>query len=336
MAAGIRVQRRGVLRATALGLAMAAAPRWRASAQAPAAINLPAEGLALRDPDATADALTDAWFAMLSLTGAETGVLGTTDEHDARSREIIAPVLDPAFQLQRASGERYVASSYVPADIDLYEIVDVTETRPTDGLVVARYGVRTTGASTADSSLVMSDDQAPRLTVFHWDGAEGQWKVLSHANFNTPVAAICGHEPLVAPVNPSVPTSAADIALAQALIEEIGRLAMEGDVRPVFDPEIQAQSASGRGYATIANWMPSRYDRFEPADVLVTRNDDVLVTAYVALQAGTLHGEDIVTRRDPRISTWRLTEDGAWKQIAYAGFATPPELPDGETCVTSG
>jgi hypothetical protein len=43
----------------------------------------------------------------------------------------------------------------------------------------------------------MSKDKAPRLTVFHWHEPDSGWKLLSHANFNTPVSAICDKDPLV-------------------------------------------------------------------------------------------------------------------------------------------
>ena len=330
----IRVRRRSVLQGAAISLAMTGLPRLNLETRTAAAASIPPEGAAFLNPDATAEDLTNAWFAMLSLTGAETGVLGTSAEVDARSQELIRPLLHSAFLLQRASGERYVASTYVPSDIDLFRITDVVETRPSENLIVARYAVQTTGASTADSSLVMSDELAPRLSVFHWDDEIAQWKLLSHANFNTPVAAICDQDALVPPMNPSIATSAEDMSLVEQLIEMSGQHVLAGDVRPLFDPQIQAQSASGRGYATIANLMPSKYTEFEPSDVLATRSNDLLVTAYNALQAGELHEETVRSERAPRIVTWRLTADGTWKQIAFAAFATPPELPAGQDCVS--
>jgi len=339
MARAHRVDRRGVIRWAAVAIAGGAfaSGARTGSAQTPAAGALPPEGAAFLDRNATAEELVDAWFGMLSLTGAATGKLGTTAEQDARSQEIIRPVLDPAFLLQRASGERYVAGTYVPADIDLFTIADVRETRPTDALVVARYAVQTTGASTADSNLVMSDELAPRLTVFRWDDAAAQWKVLSHANFNTPVAAICDHEPLAPTMNPEVATSAEDTALGVSLVEAAAAAAVAGDTLPVLDPQIQVQTAGGYGYTTTAE-RPGE-TKLEPSvmtDFLVTRNGDAIVVSFRGRARGEVNEVEMGDAESPRLITFRLNEQGEWKAIATAYFSPVAKVPEGVDCAAAG
>ena len=96
------------------------------------------------DKSATGEDLANAFFDLLSNTGSPSGTVGTTAEQDEASKALVKPYLDPAFLLQRASGERYTAETYLPADVDEFELGDVRETRPADDVVVVRYSVRAT------------------------------------------------------------------------------------------------------------------------------------------------------------------------------------------------
>ena len=75
-------------------------------------------GQTFSDKSATGEELANAFFDLLSNTGSPTGTVGTTAEQDEASRALVKPYLDPAFQIQRASGERYTAENYLPADVD--------------------------------------------------------------------------------------------------------------------------------------------------------------------------------------------------------------------------
>jgi hypothetical protein len=111
---------------------------------------------------ATGEELAHAFFDLLSLTGSPAGTVGTTAEQDEASKALVKPYLDPAFQLQRATGERYIAETYLPADVDEFELGDVRETRPATDVVVVRYSIRV-DQELPESALVMSKDKAPRL-----------------------------------------------------------------------------------------------------------------------------------------------------------------------------
>lgn len=194
---------------------------------------------------ATGEELANAFFDLLSNTGSPAGTIGTTAEQDEASKALVKPYLDPAFQLQRSSGERYTAETYIPADVDEFEIGDVRETRPAADVLAVRYSVRAM-ETLPDAALVMSKDKAPRLTVFHWSDADSRWKVLSHANFNTPVAAVCDKEPIHDNGLQS-PASAEDQALGESLMRKFYDLLVEGNATPILDPLLQYQNASGVG-----------------------------------------------------------------------------------------
>ena len=286
---------------------------------------------------ATGEELANAFFDLLSNTGSPSGTVGTTSEQDEASKALVKPYLDPAFQLQRASGERYTAENYLPADVDDFELGDVTETRPADDVLVARYFIRAT-ETLPTSALVMSKDKAPRLTVFHWSDTDSRWKVLSHANFNTPVAAICDKDPLVDNGTASA-ANPEDQALGEKLIGRFYELIVKGDALPILHPEIQFQSASGIGYARLANRpAASKYDGLVFDDAVVTRNGDLIaVSTYTtATKRDLMHGNQLRGGAAPNLSTFIEGEDGNWSLITVASFAPLKELPEGTQCVPAG
>jgi|LakMenEpi03Aug12_release.lakeMendotaPanAssembly.Ray.scaffolds.fasta_scaffold114775_2 hypothetical protein len=286
---------------------------------------------------ATGEELAHAFFDLLSLTGSPAGTVGTTAEQDEASKALVKPYLDPAFQLQRATGERYIAETYLPADVDEFELGDVRETRPATDVVVVRYSIRV-DQELPESALVMSKDKAPRLTVFHWSNSDSRWKVLSHANFNTPVAAICDQKPIVKSILAS-PVSAEDKALGERLLRQFFDLLMKGDTIAMLNPAIQVQISSGRGYTTLAERKnPSKYDDLHFDYAVVTRNRDVLVASSynVAGQRSFMKLDQLRSGLAPFMATFILSEEGAWSIISIASFAAPKELPDGVACVPSG
>ena len=286
---------------------------------------------------ATGEQLANAFFDLLSNTGSPAGTVGTTAEQDEASRALVRPYLDPAFQLQRSSGERYTAETYLPADVDNFEIGDVRETRPSEDVLVVRYSVRTT-ETLPDAALIMSKDKAPRLTVFHWNKAQSRWQLLSHANFNTPVAAICDKDPIVDNGLKS-PASPDDQALGEKLMRKFYDLLVEGDSAPVLHPLFQYQSASGVGYTTLAERkkktkLPPTH--FEHA--VVTRNGSfVVVSLYHTAKERTLMGQHHLRGgKSANLATFMQREDREWRMIALASFVPSNALPEGMKCVPAG
>jgi hypothetical protein len=289
-----------------------------------------------KEKSATGSGLAHAFFYLLSATGSPYGTVGTTAEQDKASKALVKPYLDPAFQLQRASGERYTAETYLPADVDDYEIGDVRETRPADDVVVVRYSVRTT-QTLPDAALVMSKEKAPRLTVFHWNSVDASWKILSHANFNTPVAAVCDKEPLIDNgLDSSV--SLDDYKLGVSLIEKWITLLDEGNSRIMLNPQAQGQNAGGMGYTTMSEYKDPIVSKIHFDDVVVSRNGRLIVVSYYAkVDQALFQGSQLLSAEmTPRLLTFLQGDDESWSLIATATFNPPKELPQGTACVPAG
>jgi hypothetical protein len=289
-----------------------------------------------RNKDATGEELVNAVFDLLSNTGSPSGTVGTTAEQDEASRALVKPYIDSAFQLQRASGERYSADTYLPADVDDFEIGDVRETRPADDVLVVRYSVRTT-ETLPDAALVMSKDKAPRLTVFHWHEPDSGWKLLSHANFNTPVSAICDKDPLVDNGLASFAT-AEDQTLGESLAEKWFSLLEQGDGSPIMNAQVQGQTAGGLGYTTSSEYKAGKLSKIQIDDVVVTRNGKLIVVSLYAKAGQTVFEgtQPLGTEITPRLLTFLQGDDGDATLIATATFNPPKELPPGTVCVPPG
>lgn len=285
--------------------------------------------------NASGEELIKAFFDLLSMTGSPTGTVGTTVEQDAASKALVRPYLDAGFQLQRASGERYTDESYIPADVDDFELGDVRETRPSEEVVVVRYSIRATETE-PDKALVLSNEKAPRLTVFHWNSTESMWQILSHANFNTPVASICDKKPLV---NNGLQSevSVEDHKLGVSLTEKWFGLLEKGDGGPMLNKMVQGQAADGQGYTTHSERVGGVLSRTQISDIVVTRNQNFVVTSlYLKAEHSIWGSQTLGTDTKPRLLTFMQERDESWSLIATATFNPPRELPPGIPCVPSG
>lgn len=287
--------------------------------------------------NATGEELANAFFDLVSNTGSPVGTVGTTAEQDAASKALVRPYLDPAFQIQRSSGERYTAETYLPADVDEYEIGDVREARPAEDILAVRYSVRAV-ETLPDAALIMSSDKAPRLTVFHWNEAESRWQLLSHANFNTPVAAICDKDPIV---DNGIKSAASpdDQALGEALMTKFYDLLVEGDAAPILHPLFQYQNASGAGYTTLAE--RKKKTKLPPThfeNAVVTRNGNLMVVSlYHTAKERTLMGQYVLRGgKSANLATFMEHDGGEWSMISLASFVPSNALPEGMKCVPAG
>lgn len=257
-------------------------------------------------------------------------VAGKADAPNA----FIRPYLDPAFILQRASGKRYIADSYVPPLITGYEIGDVRETRPAPDVMVLRYSIR--AAETApDTELVMSSAKAPRLTVFRWNDKASRWQVVSHANFNVPIAAVCDKTPVaqVALVSPATPP---DYKLGIDLVNTFIALLAASNTQAMLHPQVQVQTASGAGITTLAERKkPSTASNMTYKDPLIARDGKLLVFSGYFLTPQHDFAKDNKLRVGvvPHLLTFMQVEDGSWKMIANALFSPPAEVPNGTSCI---
>jgi len=293
---------------------------------------------AFTDRDASGEQLANAWFGLLSLTGREAGQVATTPEEVEEGMQLVRPYLDPAFTLVRATGQRYTAGNYVPLDIDAFEVSDVIVTEPREDIRVIRYFVSEPGATAPDAGVVMSGDKAPRMSVLRWDDERGQWLMVSHANFNAPLAALCSQEPIsVSGETPS--TSPEDIALGTSLVEQWRDITTGVSSEKVRHPANQIQLADGQGWPTAdgapIEWAPAQ--AYDFANVGVARNGDLLVVSYDAVVSDlVMEGDEYRETASPRLLTYLLSPEGKWELIALANFTVPQEVPADVDCVSLG
>ena len=288
---------------------------------------------AVGDRAADGETLANALFELLSSTGSPEGTGEVSPENALAAAELTKPYLDPAFQLQRATGQRSTREDFIPNDIDAFEISNVAVTEPREGLKVIRYAVQTTAATVPDAGLVMSDVLAPRLTVVRWDGEQGHWVIVSHANFNTPVQAVCDQEPIEM-ISEEVTTSEADRRLGEELVREWFDLLIAGDGTPLLHPQVQGQSATGAGYTTAAEYPGAKFGAAELSDFTVTRNGDLLVVSHGVDAQGSAWGGSVPlgTNKTPRLHTFLQDQQGEWKLVSTAVFNPPTSLPDNAEC----
>lgn len=322
-------------------IALAAAGFLSACGGGGAANENPADGevpAAFADPDASGEELADAWFGLLSLTGREAGQVATTPEEVEAGMALVRPYLDPAFTLVRATGQRYTAGNYVPLDIDDYEVSDVIVTEPREDIRVVRYFVSEPGATAPDAGVVMSDEKAPRISVFRWDEEQGHWVMLSHANFNSPLAALCSQAPIeVTGETPA--TSPEDVALGTSLVEQWRDITTGVSSEKVRHPANQIQLADGQGWPTVdgspIEWAPAQ--AYDFANVGVARNGDLLVVSYDAVVSDlVMEGDEYRETASPRLLTYLLSPEGKWELIALANFTVPQGVPADVDCVSLG
>ena len=294
---------------------------------------------AFADRDASGEALANAWPSLVGKTGSDDGVRTATPQQVEEGKAFVRPYLDPAFQLQRAGGERYVIGNYVPPDFDAVDVSNVVTTQPRPDVKVVRYVLSTPGATTPDAGALLTDEARPQLAVFRWNEQLGHWVVVSHANFVTPVAAICEQEPI--PVSAvQLDTAPADVKTGEALVSQ-WRDITTGKLRnsSVRSPEGQIQLADGRGWPSAdgdesIDWKPA--EAYEVRDPAITRNGDLLVASYDAVASDiTIEGRKYRTLATPRLLTYLRDPDGTWKQIGLANFNVPTGVPAGVDCVAA-
>jgi hypothetical protein len=293
---------------------------------------------AFYDRGANGEQLANAYFELLKQASAAAATSDDPAEQARQSSAFVSPFLDPALQVQRASGERFTAGTFVPLRIPEFSVANVVTTTPREDITVVRYSLREPGAVDLGSATLMSDEYQPRLTVFRWDAALGQWMTVSHANFNNPVAAICNEIPV--PVTGEPPaTSAEDFALGESLVAQHRSITLGETKGSLRHPEAQIQLGDGQGWPTAdgsqIKWTPASAYAFE--DLSVTRNEGLMVLSYSAVASDlVMEGASYRSSAAPRLLTFLLDTDGTWRYIALANFTVPAEVPDTVDCVNIG
>jgi hypothetical protein len=121
----------------------------------------------LKDPNATGEKLATKFLTLLQ-------------NKDTKG---LAAFLDPSFQIQRADGTGVTKAEYLanPSTVTSFKIgPELTAVQAGDVLTL-RWQLE---ANTQIDGTQFRTTEAPRLSVFRWDGR--QWRIVAHANFNVP------------------------------------------------------------------------------------------------------------------------------------------------------
>ncbi len=129
-----------------------------------------ADAPVLSDPDVAGLELADEFMRLLQ----EKDVAG------------LDAYLSDAFIIQRASGSHHTKAGYLEdlPDIGDFEIV-VASAVQSGGVLSVRWEMSVLGQVVDGEEY--TEQVAPRLSVFQWDGEAGRWRMAGHANFNVPV-----------------------------------------------------------------------------------------------------------------------------------------------------
>ena len=223
----------------------------------------------------------------------------------------------------------------MPSDVDTFEISDLRETRPSAGVIVVRYAVAAI-TTTPDTGMVMSAEKAPRLTVFRWNKARKRWLVVSHANFNTPVAAICSQKP-VTYTGLLSPADQQQQHLGEDLVQKWFNLLAREQGELMLNPQVQSQTAGGDGYTTISERKRITVTSRELDGYVVTHHEGLMViSVYHRVTDANYMGTQLGTTKNPLVLTYQQEEDGTWLLIAIAIFCPPKGLPAGVACIDPG
>lgn len=267
--------------------------------------------------------LVNRFFDLLIAAG---GPSGTNTSATQALREF----LYPAFQFQRADGTGGSVFKYTPPLVAGYTLINATTSAPADDLVAVRYFIatnETTGAGTLGSAI------QPRLSVFFWGQGSSTtaWKLLSHANFNPLVSAICSSA-TDTPVSAESPTKNGQPViptLANQLVKEWWDNLVLGNGSAMLDPAALIQRADGSGGLGSA-YVGPKVSNYTFGNMTETSNTEVLVARYDVKVDELLEGKKYSTAVKPRLMTF-LNKKGTWKVVGYANFDVPEvKVPD--TC----
>lgn len=128
-----------------------------------------------------------------------------------------------------------------------------------------------------------------------------------------------------------------DDALARNLIKSLYAEVSIGKGQQLMHAQVQGRSASGRGWTTMAQFIPSKIVSVHPLDIKATRSGDYIVVSLNMQTEQSMYEAAVpmsgISR--PRLLTYMRQPQEGWKLIAIAIFAAPKDLPQGVQCVKS-
>lgn len=272
-------------------------------------------------------------YEILSRGGSPTGEMGGAPaQPDESTLTEVRALLDDQVLIQRSSLNYGITEqTYVPTDIDEFEIDRMSLTRPTEDVLVALYDVSLPGRTDPATGELFSGATMPRLTVLRWNEDEQRWLIFSHADFDTPKAILCGVETTGGPAQSEF--LPADIELGAQIVDDLVAAKLADD-NSVYAEGYQVVLASGERN-TPSKPIASLTKPVAPSNVEAIRSGDLIAIRYDIPNALDVDGESLAQEFNPRLLTYQLAEDGKWKLIATAVFGVTQGIADGIDCVPS-
>jgi hypothetical protein len=285
--------------------------------------------------------LVQRFFSYLSMTGNPTGVIANLQKDDSKERRLLKSILDKHVIIQRADGEFFNHRTYWPIDVDDFKISDLHVTRPATDLLVVRYRASTPGAVSLTTGGVSGADAALRLTTFRYNEKKKDWLVLSHANFNQPVAQMCDKPALK--WSSALNDETANLPRAKEAEELVEKFWV--DVRRVGKASVvpgglvipETQIVVGDGYSRDGSSGARNVKTGAVAkrDFYATGDSRVLVARYLERQNAVINDVQFVKDWQPALVTFFKVAPGQWRLASFAFFFYPSSPPAGVKCVRS-
>lgn len=270
-------------------------------------------------------------YEILSRGGSPTGQMGgDAAESDASAMAEAMDLLDDHVLIQRSSLNYGITEkTYVPTDIDEFEIERMSISQPSEGVLVALYDVALPDRTDPSTGEVFSGETLPRLTVLRWSDAVQRWQIFSHADFDTPEATLCDVKSTGGPAKSAFAPE--DVELGSQIIDDLVDAKLADD-NSVYAEGYQVVLASGERN-TPSKPIASLTRPVDPSNLEAIRSGDLMAIRYDMPNALNVEGQSLAQEFNPRLLTYQLAEDGRWKLIATAVFAVTQNIADGIECV---
>jgi hypothetical protein len=272
-------------------------------------------------------------YDILSKVGSPTDQLGgALNQTEKRAVNNTKALLDDKAMIQRSTLNHGITKeTYIPTDVDKFQIDGLSMTRTAPDVLVATYYISLPNRVDIKTGAVMSGKSMPRITVLRWNVKQKQWLIFSHADFDTPQAMLCGMESSgLAPKK--VQFSEADIALGKQLIDELVQSKLQGEKPNVYGKGYQIILASGERNSP-SKPIASLNAKVEPTNLEAIRSDRLIAIRYDMPNALNVGGDALAQKFSPRLLTYQLSQDKHWELIASAVYGVTAKVAEGIKCI---
>ena len=272
-------------------------------------------------------------YSILSRVGSATGQIGgTLNQTDKNAVKNVKNLVSDKALIQNARlNYGMTKKTYTPSDVDTFKVSDLVMSNPAEDVLVASYKVTLPNRVDLKTGLMMSGETLPRLTVLQWNKKLNQWQIFSHADFDTPSAALCG-----APKNAQVRKghfSKTDNQLGAQIMTEFVNAMLNDTLKDHVLKGFQYVYASGEK-KTEDGPVRTRIEKQVPRmNLEAVRSGRLIAIRYDTQSALKMDGDAVDQSMKPRLFTFYKTDKGDWRFIASAVFSYTAKIASGVSCV---